>query len=129
MGKTRGVVPTAGAEGLSEGEAAAYRPGGAIRPGGGVLASTRLKRAGGSLVIVVPAAARNLLGLAEGQELAVSVDEGKIVLEPLSGAAPQRFRRPKYTLDQLVEGMDPDAPRRTEDQGWMNEPPAGREVW
>ena len=75
MGKTRGVVPTAGAVGLSEGEAAAYRPGGAIRPGGGVLASTRLKRAGGSLVIVVPAAARNLLGLAAGTTLVTKTAE------------------------------------------------------
>ena len=98
-------------------------------PGAGFLSKTRLKKAGGSLVVTVPASARNLLQLFEGQEMAVSVVGSAVVMEPLPAAKPMRVRKPKYTLDQLVLGMDPDATLADEERVWMDAPPAGREIW
>jgi antitoxin ChpS len=94
----------------------------------GFLAKTRLKKAGGSLVMTVPASARNLLHLTEGQEMAVSVEGSRMVMEPMPRAL-LRVRRPKYTLDELVAGMNPDAPLTEEVSAWADEPPAGREIW
>jgi antitoxin ChpS len=95
----------------------------------GALATTRLKRAGGSLVVTVPASARNLLNLTEGQEMSVSVVGSTVVLEPMPTARPMRVRRPKYTLDELVADANPDAGLSDEERAWQDEKPMGREVW
>lgn len=87
----------------------------------GVVGSTRLKKAGGSLVMTVPAAARNSLRLHEGQEMSVRVEGEKLVLEPA-------VRRPKYTLDELLAQCDFDAPYSGEERAWLDAPPAGREL-
>jgi antitoxin ChpS len=98
-------------------------------PGAGFLAKAKLKKAGGSLVMTVPAAARNLLNLTEGQEMAVSVEGSKVIAEPILSSKPMRVRRPKYTLDELVAGVDRDAPLSDEERAWQDAPPVGREVW
>jgi antitoxin ChpS len=95
----------------------------------GVLGSTKLKKAGGSLVATVPAAARNLLHLQEGQEMIVKVEGHRVVMEPMAAARPMRARAPKYTLDELLAGANPDAPMNEEERAWHDEPPAGREIW
>jgi antitoxin ChpS len=91
--------------------------------------SATLKKAGGSLVMTVPAPVRRALSLVDGSELAVSVEGTKVILEPVAAKRPMRVRRPKYTLDELTSGMDPDAPLSAEELGWMDAPPAGREAW
>ena len=98
-------------------------------PATGFLAKTRLKKAGGSLVMTMPASARNLLRLTEGQEMAVSVQGTKVVLEPMPTRKPMQVRRPKYTLDELVAGMDPDVSPEDAENPWMDAAPAGREIW
>lgn len=87
----------------------------------GLLGSTRLKKAGGSLVMTVPAAARNTLHLHEGQELSVKVEGDKLVLEPA-------VQRPKYTLDELLAECDFDTPYSDEERAWLDAPPVGREI-
>lgn len=94
-----------------------------------VLAHTRLKKAGGSLVMTVPAVARSLLQLTEGQEMAVSVEGNRVVLEAVASDRPMRVRRPKYTLDQLIEGADPAAQLSDEERAWHDAAPMGRETW
>lgn len=95
-----------------------------------VLTHTTLKKAGGSLVMTVPAPARHALELAEGTEMTVAVEGSRLVLEAVKPVkAAVRVRRPKYTLDELVAGMNPDAPLTAEEQEWMDAPPVGREVW
>ena len=79
--------------------------------------------------MTVPASARNLLQLVEGQEMSVSVEGTRVVIEPVTAATPTRVRGPKYALDELVAGMDPDAPLTAEERAWMDEPPVGREIW
>jgi antitoxin ChpS len=84
---------------------------------------TTLKRAGGSLVMTVPARARDALGLSDGDVLSVSVEDDKLVLEPASPA------RPRYTLAQLLaeERAAKIKPGSLED--WTDAPPKGREIW
>jgi len=94
-----------------------------------MLAKTTLKRAGGSLVVTVPAAARNLLKLTEGQEMSVSVVGSTVVLEPMPTDRPKHVRRPKYTLDELLGDANPDAGLSEEERAWQDAPPVGREVW
>jgi antitoxin ChpS len=93
----------------------------------GFLGKTRLKKTGGSLVMIVPAPARDLLNLTEGQEMLVSVEGSRVVMEPVATTPPMRVRRPKYTLDELVAGIEPDEDRDT--TGWIDAPPVGRETW
>ena len=49
-------------------------------------------------------------------------------MQPVMGAKGTRVRRPKYTLDQLVAGMETEPAAPTE-RDWMDAPPAGRETW
>ena len=96
----------------------------------GFSTTSRLKRAGGSLVLTVPAAARSMLGLTEGQEMIVSVRGGQVIAEPVMGAAKtMKVRAPKYSLDDLLDGYEADGPRSPAEQAWIDAPPAGREIW
>lgn len=92
--------------------------------------TSRLKKAGGSLVLTVPAAARNMLGLTEGQEMIVSVKGRQVIAEAASSAMKtMKVRQPKYTLDELVEGYDAQSPLSAEEQAWVDAPAVGNEVW
>lgn len=91
---------------------------------------SRLKKAGGSLVLTVPATARNMLGLTEGQEMMISVVGQQVIAEAVT--KPQKtmkVRKPKYTLDELLEGYEPDRTLTAEERAWMDAPPVGNETW
>lgn len=92
-------------------------------PAGNAAFTTKavLKKAGGSLVMTVPAAARNTLHLHEGQEMAVTVEGERLVLEPA-------VKRRKYTLDDLLAQCDFDTPYSDEERAWLDAPPVGREM-
>ena len=83
---------------------------------------TTLKKAGGSLVMTVPARARDALQLTEGQQMTVSVEGTRLVLEPSQPA------RPAYTLDELLAQCDFDQPYSDEERAWLDAPPVGREL-
>ena len=87
--------------------------------------TTTVKKAGGSLIVTVPAPARDLLQLSEGQEMSVSVEEGKLIYEAFT-AEPRR--RSKYTLDELLSQCDFDTPYSDEERAWLDAPPVGREI-
>ena len=78
-----------------------------------------LKRAGGSLIMTVPASVRDALRLSEGQQLDVAVDDGKIVLRPAT---------PRYSLDQLLAECDFDQPYSDEERVFLDAEPVGREL-
>lgn len=78
-----------------------------------------LKKAGGSLIVTVPASIRDALHLAEGQHLDVGLDDGAIVLRPA---------RPRYSLEELVAKCDFDQPYSDEERAWLDKAPAGREL-
>lgn len=87
----------------------------------GYLGKTKLKKAGGSLVMTVPASARKLLNLEEGQEMAVKVEGDRLVVEAA-------VHRPRYTLDELMAQCDLDAPMSEQEQAWLSDPAVGREI-
>lgn len=88
----------------------------------GLVTRTKLKKAGGSLIMTVPARARDALHLAEGQELTVSVDGDRLVL------APAKPERPSYSLDELLAQCDFDQPYSDEERAWLDADPVGREL-
>lgn len=94
-----------------------------------VTANTTLKKTGGSLVMTLPAAIRKALSLAAGTEMAVTVEGSKVVMEPVTATVAQAVRRPKYTLDELLTGSDPDVAMTDEERSWHDAAPVGREIW
>ena len=77
-----------------------------------------LRAVGGSVSVTLPRQMLRTLGLAAGASVAVTLENGRLVLTPA---------RPRYTLDELLAGMKagdmPTAP------GWADAPPVGREAW
>jgi antitoxin ChpS len=88
------------------------------------LLTSTVRRSGGSLLVTVPASARDALQLAEGQELTVSVEAGRLIFEP----AQTTVRRSKYTLDELLSQCDFSQPLSEDERLWLDEPPVGREL-
>jgi antitoxin ChpS len=78
------------------------------------------RKVGGSVMVELPPALLDTVELAAGQRVAVSVEDGRIVVEPA--------RRPRYTLAQLLARCDPAAPRPEEDTAWHDLPPVGDEL-
>ena len=77
-----------------------------------------LRAVGGSVSVTLPRQMLRTLGLAAGASVAVTVEDGRLVLSPT---------RPRYTLTELLAGMRPgDMPTAPE---WSDAPAAGREVW
>lgn len=77
-----------------------------------------LRAVGGSVSVTLPRQMLRTLGLEVGASVAVTVEDGRLVLSPA---------RPHYTLADLLAGMKPgDMPTAP---GWGDAPPAGREVW
>ena len=77
-----------------------------------------LRAVGGSVSVTLPRQMLRTLGLAAGASVAVTVENGRMVLSPA---------RPRYTLAELLAGMKPgDMPTA---QGWADVRPVGREAW
>jgi antitoxin ChpS len=79
-----------------------------------------LRKVGGSIMLALPPALLDMVELAAGQQVDVSVEEGRILVEPR--------RRPRYTLAELLSRCDPAAPRPDEERDWLQAPPAGAEL-
>lgn len=79
--------------------------------------SVKLHRWGNSVGLRVPKPLLEQLGLAEGCQVDVKVEDGRLVIEPV--------RRERLTMAELLEGITPD--NRPEEVDWG--PAAGREVW
>lgn len=77
-----------------------------------------LRTVGGSVSVTLPRQMLRTLGLAAGASVAVTLEDGRLVLSPT---------RPRYTLDELLAGMKPgDMPTAP---GWEDARPVGREAW
>ena len=82
--------------------------------------TTNLRKVGGSIMLAVPPAILELLQLRAGATVGVSVDAGRLVVEPNP--------KPHYTLEELLEGSDYSGHRSAEEQEWLDSPPVGREL-
>jgi antitoxin ChpS len=90
----------------------------AARPENSAVHTATLRAVGGSVSVTLPRQMLRTLGLAAGASVAVTVEDGRLVLSPA---------RPRYTLDELLAGMKPgDMPTAP---GWTDASPVGREAW
>jgi len=82
--------------------------------------TTNLRKVGGSVMLAVPPAILDLLHLHPGETVGLSVEHGRLVIEPAV--------KPHYTLDELLAQCDPAAGTSLEDQAWLNDKPTGNEL-
>lgn len=80
-----------------------------------------LRTVGGSVMMAIPKAILEALGLSANEKVGLSVADGRLVVEPTP--------RPRYSLADLVAQCDPAAPASKEEREWMNLEPVGDEVW
>jgi antitoxin ChpS len=81
--------------------------------------TTNLRKVGGSVMLAVPPAILEMLHLHAGATVAVTVDDGRLVIEP---------QRHRYTLKELLAQCDPKAKISDEDQQWLDAEPVGGEL-
>lgn len=82
--------------------------------------TTSLRKVGGSVMLAVPPVILEMLHLAAGATVGVSIENGRLVIEPTA--------RPHYTLDELLAQCDASADISGEDQQWLDNPPVGNEL-
>jgi len=80
-----------------------------------------LRTVGGSVMMAIPKAILEALGLAANEKVGLSLADGRLVIEP--------HARPRYSLAELVAQCDPDAPIGDEEHEWMEARSVGKEVW
>lgn len=81
-----------------------------------------LRRLGGSVVVTVPRKVLALVDLDAGAEVAITVENGKLVVSPRS--------RPRYRLSDLLRASRARKRIRftAEDRRWLSDRPVGREL-
>jgi len=84
------------------------------------MAASTLRNVGGSLVMTVPKAITDELGLQANTKFDVTAQDGKIVASPR--------RRPKYTVEELVAEWAVWPERKAEVQEWLDMPSVGNEI-
>jgi antitoxin MazE len=78
---------------------------------------TRIQRWGNSLAVRIPKSFAEEAGLAENTSIEMSLEDGKLLIEPVS--------RRSYTLEELLEGITDENLHREVGTG----PAVGAEVW
>lgn len=78
-----------------------------------------LRKVGGSVMVAIPPALLDVANLSAGRQVAVSVEDGKLVIAP--------HAKPKYTLQELLAQCDPHAPMGEDERAWVSSGPVGRE--
>ena len=81
---------------------------------------TTLRKVGGSVMLAVPPAILDLLHLQAGAIVGVSVEGGRLVVEPQ--------QRQRYTLDELLAQCDASIEATPEECDWIDMTPVGREL-
>lgn len=78
-----------------------------------------LRKVGGSVMVAIPPALLDVANLTAGRRVVVSVEAGKLVIEPQA--------KPKFTLQELLAQCDANAPISEEDRTWTSSGPVDRE--
>jgi len=82
--------------------------------------TVNLRKVGGSIMLAIPPALLDILQLQPGSAVGIAIDGGRLVVEPKT--------RRRYTLDELLAQCDPKARRDKNEQEWLADKPAGREL-
>ncbi|HEX2886383.1 antitoxin [Vineibacter terrae] len=80
--------------------------------------TTRLRKVGGSVMLAVPPALLDTLGLSADKAVTLDVVGGELVIRPA---------RRRYTMAELLAVSDYSQPQSAEDREWVDAAPAGRE--
>jgi len=81
---------------------------------------TNLRKVGGSVMLAVPPALLDVLGLQAGAEVGIGVESGRLIVEAQ--------QRPHFTLDELLARCKPRAARTKQEREWLNGRPVGGEL-
>jgi antitoxin ChpS len=84
------------------------------------MATTSLRRVGGSVMLAVPPAILKQLNLESGATVGLTVDGDRLVIE----ARP----RPRYTLEELLAQCNAAEISSDENREWLDLKPLGREL-
>lgn len=79
-----------------------------------------LRKVGGSIMLSVPPAILELLHLKAGSTVGVTVDDGRLVIDP----QPRR----RYTMAELLSASDYSKRQPQEEREWVDAPAVGREL-
>jgi antitoxin ChpS len=82
--------------------------------------TTNLRKVGGSVMLAVPPALLEILGLRPGVQVGIGIENGRLVVEPEA--------HPRYTLDELLAQCNPKARISREEREWLGMRPVGREL-
>ena len=82
--------------------------------------TTNLRKVGGSVMLAIPPAILDLMGLRAGSEISLALDGDRLIL-----CKPQKNT---YTLEDLLAECDFESTACEEDHLWLSSQPAGREV-
>ncbi len=82
--------------------------------------TTKLRKVGGSVMLAVPPALLDVLGLEPGAKVGIAVESDRLVVEP--------ERRPRYTLAELLAQCNPKSRRSKKEREWLSGRPAGGEL-
>ena len=78
-----------------------------------------LRKVGGSTMVAIPTALLDALGMRQSTKVEMSLDHGKLVIEPCPKAS--------YSLAELVAQCNAKAPMTDEDKEWLSVAPVGNE--
>ena len=82
--------------------------------------SATLRSVGGSVILAVPKKILSLVDLGAGSKVRISVDKGRVVIEP--------EKKARYTLSELLRQCKrSDLAPRSRDRAWIGGRRAGRE--
>ena len=70
-------------------------------------------------MLTVPPALLNALSLGTDNEVGMVIDNGRLIVEP--------YRRPQYSLAELLAQCDPNAEISAEEREWLDAPATGQE--
>lgn len=85
------------------------------------MTTVALRALGGSVVMAVPRQILNMLHLGAGSQVEVSVENGRLVVEPKV--------KPRYTLAELLSQCTEENMAMTdEDREWLDAKPVGKEI-
>lgn len=83
--------------------------------------TTHLRKVGGSVMMAVPPACLNLLQLRPGAMVEITVDAGRLMVDPRPES------KPRYTLAELLASSDYSQPQPLAEREWIDAPAVGRE--
>lgn len=83
------------------------------------MSEQKLRKVGGSVMVAVPPAILEELGIGVDSSVDLAVKRGKLVIAPK--------RRARYKLKELLAQCDPSAPFE-QDRSWVSDGPVGSEL-